>query len=46
MYTIVSKLGSNLCPDWRGVNIATLVRTVVSDPYLEGTQGENGGTLN
>ncbi|PHU11505.1 1-phosphatidylinositol-3-phosphate 5-kinase FAB1B [Capsicum chinense] len=30
------ELGSNFCPDWRGVNTAPLVRTVVSDPYLAG----------
>ncbi|PHT47897.1 hypothetical protein CQW23_12105, partial [Capsicum baccatum] len=25
MYTIMAKLGSNFCPDWRGVNTASLV---------------------
>ncbi|PHT62097.1 AP2-like ethylene-responsive transcription factor TOE3 [Capsicum annuum] len=30
MYAIMAKLGSNLCPDWRGVNTAPLIRTVVN----------------
>ena len=37
-----AKLGFNLYPDWRGVDPMPLVRTVVSDPYLEVTQNENG----